>query len=140
MGTPLVTLEARYLGQLRRGKDAGGHDDELCIHLVAGVRGDRPSGRRVVPVRAGHRRAEGDVAEQIEPFGDVIEVAQHLGLGRILFGPLPRLLEFGGEGVGVGEAVYVAASAGVSIPVPGAADAIAGLEHPRGQPEFTQPV
>ena len=74
-----------------------------------------------------------DVAPQVEPVGDVVGVAEDLRLGGVLLGPLPLLLEVLVEAVGVLHALDVAAGARVAVPVPGAADAVAGLEHLHGE-------
>ncbi len=76
-----------------------------------------------------------DVATQVEAVGDVVGVLQDLGLGRVALGPVPLLLELVGELVRVLHALDVAARAGVAVPVPGAADAAARLEHPRRHAE-----
>ena len=81
-----------------------------------------------------------DVAAQVEAVGDVIGVAQDLGLGGVALGPLPFLLQLGRELVGILDALDVAARAGIAVPVPGAADALAGLEHPDPEALQAQPV
>ena len=67
---------------------------------------------------------------EVEPVGDVLGVAQDLGLRRVPLGPVPFLLEVGIERVGVLQALHVAARTRVAVPVPGAADVAAGLDRP----------
>ena len=108
--------------------------------MVAAVRLDLPAVRRLVEVRRGHARLELNVAAEIEAVGDVLDVAQDLGLGGIALRPVPFLLQLVGEGVGVVHALDVAAGAGIAVPVPGAADAAARFEDPRGEAEAAQAV
>src|SRR5690606_27782430 len=81
-----------------------------------------------------------DVAVQVEAVGDGLDVAQDLGLAGVAVRPLPLLLQLGGEGIGVVDALHVAAGPGVAVPEPGAADAGARLEDARPQAEPAQPV
>ena len=94
--------------------------------------GRRPSSaaRPRRSARASTRVSKLDVAPQVEAVGDVLDVAQDLGLGRVALGPLPLLLELLGELVRVLHALDVAARARVAVPVPGAADVAARLERP----------
>ena len=100
----------------------------------------RQHARVVVPDRPLDRRLEPDVAAEVVPIGDVLEVAQDLGLGGVLLRPLPLAFEFGVERVLVVEALDVAARARVAVPVPGATDVIGGLERHRRHAEPAQPV
>src|SRR4030088_3086534 len=86
--------------------------------------------RRLVEPGLGDPGLEPDVAAQVEAVGDVVGIAQDLGLGGVALGPFPFLLQLGRELVGILDAFDVAARAGIAVPVPGAADALAGLEHP----------
>jgi hypothetical protein len=86
--------------------------------------------RLVVEPGLGDLGLELDVAAQVETVGDVVGVAQDLGLGGVTLRPLPFLLQFGRELVGILDAFDVAARAGIAVPVPGAAEVLAGLEHP----------
>src|SRR5260370_41143302 len=71
-----------------------------------------------------------DVAAEVEAIGDVVGIAQDLGLGGVALRPFPFLLQLGRELVGILDAFDVAACAGIAVPIPGAADALAGLEPP----------
>ena len=89
-----------------------------------------PTARRSGPRYPG---AEADVAAQAEPVGDVAGVPEDLGLRRVALGPAVVLLKLGGERERVVDALHVDAGAGVAVPVPGAADVVAGLEHDDAQ-------
>jgi hypothetical protein len=80
-----------------------------------------------------HTGVELDFAAQVEAVGDVVGVAQDLGLRRIPLGPNPLLLQLIRELVGVLHAFHVAARAGVAVPIPGAANAASGLENAHGK-------
>ena len=87
-------------------------------------------GRLVVDGR-GHRGPEPHVAPEVEAVHHVVEVALDLRLlGEVLL-PLPLLEQLLGEEVAVGVALRVEAGPGVAVPVPGAADPVAGLEQHR---------
>jgi len=83
---------------------------------------------------------EGDVAAQVEPVCDEVEVSLDLGLGRHCLGPHPLPLNLVGEAVGVLDALDVTSGARVSVEQPCPADVFGHLEHARADAEFTQPV
>ena len=89
-----------------------------------------PGAGFVLVVRGGDAAAELDVAAQVELVGDMVEVAQGLRLAGEMLGPVPFLQQFVGERVAVGIAFGIETCARIAVPVPGAADAGAGLEHP----------
>jgi len=122
-------------GMLAAERHPDGGDEEPGRDDVAAVGGHDPPAAALVPRRPHHAGRQPDVAAQVEPVGDVLEVAQDLRLLRVLARPLPLLLELLGEGVRVAVALAVAAGAGVAVPVPRAADAVAGLEHDGVEPE-----
>src|SRR5437870_4975778 len=81
-----------------------------------------------------------DVATQVKLVGDIVQIALGLGLTGEVFLPIPFLQEFLRKRVAIGPALRIEACAGIAVPVPGAADAGAGLEHPHLEAEFAQPV
>src|SRR5258708_11268404 len=85
----------------------------------------------LVEFAAGHARVELHVALQIMAYGDMLEIAEALRLLGIALGPFPLLQELlvPGEAIDVG--VGIATRAGVTVPVPGAADGFAGFIDPR---------
>ena len=89
----------------------------------------------LVVMRGDDAGVEADVALQVEPVGDMVEVAQDLRLAGIALGPFPLAHQLGREGVPVDVAFGIAARAGIAVPVPGAADAAAGFQHLHRQAE-----
>src|SRR4029077_750473 len=108
-------LEARDLRDPRYRQASRRHDQEGGGEAPAVVRTDRPALARLVPGRLDHPRTEPDVAAQVEAIGDVLEVREDLGLGRVALGPRPLLLELVRPRVGVGHAFDVAARPGVAV-------------------------
>src|SRR5690606_3064246 len=100
--------------------------------------GDGPAGGGLVVDGGDHLGVQLDVPAQVEAVGHVVEVAQDLGLGGVALGPLPLLLQLAGEGVGVVGALHVAPGAGVAVPVPRAAHAVALLDDGHGHPLLAQ--
>jgi hypothetical protein len=94
----------------------------------------------LVPGRGLHPASELDVPAQVELVGDVIQVALGLRLGGEVLGPVPLVEQLLAERVAVGVALGVEAAAGVAVPVPGAPDAGARLEHADLLPHLAQPV
>ncbi len=108
--------------------------------LAAVLQRHVPGPERIVVVRRGHAGAELDVAAQVELVGDVVDVAQRLGLSGEVLGPAPLLQQLLRERVLIGVALRIEARARIPVPIPGAADARAGLEHAHLEAELAQPV
>src|SRR3954454_15481051 len=70
----------------------------------------------------------------------MVGVSQDFRLRSILLRPVPLLVEFLREREGILHALDVAARAGITVPIPSAADAAAGLIDPRGEAEAAQAV
>src|SRR5439155_14753164 len=81
-----------------------------------------------------------DVAPQVELVGDMVQIALGLGLAGEVLLPVPLVQQFLGKRVAVGPAFRIKTCARIAVPVPGAADAGAALEHPHLQAEFAQLV
>jgi hypothetical protein len=81
-------------------------------------------------VRCCHAAPKLDVTAQVELVGDVVEIAFGLGLAGEVLGPVPFVEQLLGEGIAVGVALRIEARARIAVPVPGAADVGACLEHP----------
>ena len=92
----------------------GAHAPEIC---------------RLIVVRGGHAGVEADVTLEVEAVGDVVEVAQDLRRPGIALRPFPLARQLFGERVTVGVAFRIASRTGVAVPVPGAADPRARLQH-----------
>ena len=137
---PAEIIEPIEVRQVGRGQAAGRHDAPGGCGPGAIVGLDHPATLWLVERCGPHAGIEPDVPAQIEPIGDVVGVAQNLRLGGVPLGPVPFLLELVRELVGILHALDVAARARVAVPVPGAADAAAGLEHARRQADRPRPV
>ena len=129
-------VDAGDAGHVGGREAADGGDEEAGVETLAGGGLDDPAVAAAVEAGGGDAGAELDVAAEVEAVDDVFEVAQDFGLGGVALGPLPFLLEFGREAVGVVEALGIAAGAGVAVPIPRAAHAIGGLEHADVEAEF----
>src|SRR5262249_26949035 len=83
-----------------------------------------------------------DVAAQVQLVGDVVQVAEDFGLGRVALAPGPFLEDVLGEPLGeaVIDTLAVAARAGVAVPVPGAADIAPRLIDARRKAPLAQAV
>ena len=68
----------------------------------------------------------------------MVDVTQDLRLRAVALGPMPFLLQLVGERIRVLHALDIAAAPRVAVPVPGAADPVAGLEGTHFEAEFTQ--
>jgi hypothetical protein len=136
----LEPIEPREGRRLRCREAARRHDREPRRDFVAAVRPNSPAGRRFVECGFGHAGRELDVAPQVEPVGDMVDVFQDFRLRRVALGPAPFLLEIVRERVGIIHAFDVAARAGIPVPVPGAANAVPRLEDPGREPQSAQPV
>ena len=126
-----VTVEAVEPGDVRRDRCRQASDrghEKARRHRVVAVGADLPAVRRVVERGRGDAGGELDVASEIEAIGDVVEVPLDLGLLRVTTRPLPLLRKLRGERVAVVVTLGVAPRAGIAIPVPRAADTVAGLE------------
>ena len=127
----LKTIEALDLGHPCVRQAAGGEHDEFCGHGLAVGERDRPQVGALIELRAFDDGVELDVGAETKTVGDVVGVFQNLRLRRVALAPVPFLLQLFGERIGILHALDVAARAGIAVPVPGAADAIALLIDPR---------
>lgn len=91
-------------------------------------------------MRRQDRRVEADVAAQIEPIGDMVQVGQNLRLGGETFLPVPFLEQRLRERIAVRVAFGVEAGAGVAVPVPDAADVTGEIVGTNVEPELAEPV
>ena len=88
-----------------------------------------PAIGRLVVVRGRDAAVEPDVALQVEPVGDEVQIAHDLGLAGIALGPFPFPHQLRRERVPIDVAFRIAARAGIAVPVPGAADPAARFQH-----------
>ena len=133
-------VDAFYIRGLREGQAARGHHVEAAVDPFALVGREVPPPGALVPHRGVDPGGEDDVIAEVVTVGDVLEVGEDLGLGRVLLGPLPLLLQLRVEAVRVVRSRDVATGARVTVPVPGATDAVRRLEDLRPEAEPAQPV
>ncbi len=129
----LEVREALDIRHPRIRQAAGGEHDVFRRHRLAVGGGHRPPIGAFVerhPIDAG---IELDVAAQVKPVGDMVGVFQNFRLRRVALAPVPFLLQFVGERIGILHAFDVAARTGIAVPVPGAADIAALLIDPHRQ-------
>ena len=129
----LDPLDARHR---RRRQQPQGHDDEARGELASVAREDVPPVLVLVKVRGFHVAVELHVLPQTELVGDVVQVLQVLGLTGEGLLPVPLVEELLRERVPVGIALGVEAGAGIAVPIPGAAEVTAGIEHGGVDPEI----
>ncbi len=125
----LEAFLARIVRAFRRRELPHAEDETTGGPDSAVFRGDGPAAVVLVIDRRLHPRVEADVSTQVEPVGDMLDVAQDLRLRRVALAPAPFLLELGRETVRVIVAFHVAARAGIAVVAPDATHAIAGFEH-----------
>src|SRR5205085_2625051 len=127
-------------GQGRRRERADRGDEEAAGMLAAILQREAPASRVLLIDRRANPAPELDVAPQVEFFGDMDAVAERLRLAGKMLGPFPFVQQLLREGKAVGVALGIEARTGIAVPVPGAADIGAGLEHADAQAELAQPV
>jgi hypothetical protein len=81
-----------------------------------------------------------DIGPQAKTVGNMAGVFQDFRLRRVALAPLPLLLQFVGERIGILHALDVAACPRIAVPVPGTADIAALLIDAHRQPQPAQPV
>ena len=128
-------LQARDVRHVGR-RQAPHRGDEVGRRAaLAGFGLDLPAVRGLVEARGRHAHAEADVAPQVELAGDVIQVGADLRRARVALARFPLVAQLAREEVAVGMAFGVAARPRVAVPVPGAAEVAARLEHLGAQPQ-----
>jgi hypothetical protein len=132
--------EALDIRRPRVRQAAGGEDDIFRGHGLAVGRGHRPDIGAFIERGAFDAGIEPNIRAQLEPVSDMVGVFENLGLRRVTFAPVPFLLQFVGERIGILHAFDIAARAGIPVPIPGAADIAALLVNPHRQSEPPQPV
>src|SRR5580692_12986734 len=134
----LEALQARKARRPRCREIARRHDAEACRGGVTFVSPDGPCVCLAVEDRLFDPGVELDVSPEVEAVSHVVDVAQDLRLRAVALGPMPFLLQLVGERIRVLHALDIAATPWVAVPVPGAADRVAGLEGTHFEAKFTQ--
>ncbi len=119
-----------YVGDISGGNTANGGDEETGDEAFAALSGHGPEIAGRIERGALDAGIELDVLPQTETVGDMIEIAADFLMAGIALAPLPFLLQFLGEGIRIGKTLRIAARARVAVPVPSAAHAAPGLQHP----------
>ena len=139
-GLALERVDAWDARHGRRREHADGGNQQTCAVAPAILQHDVPAARFLAVMRGGDAALKLDVAAQVEPVGDMVQIALRLRLRGEALGPIPFLQQLRRKGVAVGIALRIEAGAGIAVPVPGAADAGAGLEDACLQAELAQLV
>jgi len=129
----LECIQARDRRYVCRGQATDGSDQPGRGAPLAGFGLDAPVLRRLVELRGHDPVIEADVAPQVELARDVIQIGADFGRPGIALGGFPLLGQLAREEIAVGVAFRIAARARVAVPVPGAAQVAAGLQHLRLQ-------
>ena len=122
----LERLDPFDAGQLRAMQRTARHDDVPGLHRIAAIRRHDPAAGGVVPAHLGHLGLEAGVSIEIEVAADRLAVREYLGgLGVLLLRHVSDLLEQRQIDV----RLDITCSAGIAVPVPGAAEVAAFLDH-----------
>jgi hypothetical protein len=132
---PLEAIEPRKGRRLRRRETPRRHDAEPRRDFVAAIGSDSPLTCCFVEYGFGDAGRELDVAPQVEPVRDMADIFQDLRLRRVALGPLPFLLQRLRKRVGIIHALDITARAGIAVPIPRTANAVARLEDANREPE-----
>jgi hypothetical protein len=131
-------IQARILRQLGGGKAASGHDAKPGGDRRMAIGVDLPKVARFIENRGRDARIQHNIVAQLEPIRDVVEIPQDFCLRGVTLGPFPLAVQFLRKGVGIFEALYVAARTRIAVPEPGAANAAAGFVDTRGETKAAQ--
>ena len=140
VGLAAEALDARDGRHGRRRQRADRGDQEPGPSPPAVLALDLPLARGLVVGGGLDPAIELDVTAEVELVGHEVAVAEGLRLRREVLAPLPLAQDLVGEGVAVRPALGVEPRPGVAVPVPRAADVVAGLEHPHAQAQLAQPM
>ena len=87
-------IEPRDVGHMRRREGTDRTDQKLGRDALAGAGLEPPALCLFVIAGVAHPGFELDVAAQVEPVGDVLQIGQHRGLIGLGLGPVPLPHEF----------------------------------------------
>ena len=132
--------QPRKVRLVRRRQAAHGHNAKLCRYLVALISFNRPALCALVIGGIRYPRVEADVPAQVKTVSHMIGVGQNFRLRRVFFRPFPFLLQVVGKRIRILQAFDIAARAGITVPVPGAANPATAFIHPCRKAEFAQRV
>ena len=121
----LELVPARPWRRVRHRKRARCRNHITAGHHIALGGAHVPAVGFRIELQALHRVGQTDGIAQAKAVGHVVGIAFKIGLGGKLLRPVPFLLEFIVEAIGIFDALDINPRAGVAVPVPRAADAIA---------------
>src|ERR1700730_15731642 len=134
----LEALDPGKAGDVLRGKDTDGRDEESCPCAGAILEPDFPVISLFIVSGCRNRGVESDVAAQVEFIRHVVEVALVLRLAGEELLPIPLLQEFFRKRVTIAVTLGIETCPWVAVPVPCAAHSTASLVNPHGEPESPQ--
>lgn len=129
-------LEALKLWYVGGGKAPDGRDEVRRRHHLPPCSVDGPGVGGVVKCDRGDFRPQSDVALEIEPVGNEIQIFPDFGMLGIALAPAPRLLDLLIKGIAVVIALRVATGTWVPVPVPCSSDAFALFKYDSIKAEF----
>ena len=126
--SPANSIDALDVGFLGYRQAARGHHDEAAADVFATVGADVPDRRRVLEAGLLDAGAEHDVAAQVELVGDVVQVAAGSPVGWRTSPTTASRRANPGRSCTCSRRWGCPRAHRVAVPVPGAADVVAGLE------------
>jgi hypothetical protein len=139
-GMALEAVHALEARQRRDRQQAERQDNEAGAERAAVGEAEPPGVGGLVVMSRVDTGVELHVAAQVELLGDMVQVAQVLGLAGEFFLPVPFVQELARERVAVGVALRVEAATRVTIRVPGAAEVGCRFQHGRLHAKVDQPL
>jgi hypothetical protein len=131
---------SRHIRDVGYREDTGRRHEVARSDPAAVAGGNAPRARQLVVGGRGDPGAQADVAPEVEPVDDVVQVTLGLRLLREVLAPVPVVEQLPREQVGVRVALRVEPCPRVPVPVPRAPHATAGLDQRRCEPRVTSPV
>src|ERR1700724_1726784 len=119
-------------------EQAGGTDNVTASGAQTAVRLNRPSFLALVVHDTLDACVELDIALQIKFVRDKMQIPLDFRLPREMLAPIPSIDQVLAEGILIGIAFGIETGARVPIPVPGAAEISAGLEHSRRETQLAE--
>src|SRR6266851_288672 len=137
---PLEALQTGVGRRPRRRKIARRHDAKARGGGITFISLHRPGARLTIEGRLLDPSVELDVTPEVKSVGHMVDVTQDLRLRAVALRPMPFLLQLIGKGIRILHAFDVAATPWIAVPVPGTANAGAGLEGAHSEAKFTQSI
>ena len=110
------------------------------MHQVAAVSANCPALVLLVKTCRSDAGFKLNIGAQLEAVSHVVDIAQDLILLRVAFSPMPLLLELFVKRIGILHAFDIAPCAGIAVPVPCSANAVASLIYAGRQAQLAKAV